>query len=1178
LIRGLALKELSITKNYPMTDTSVLSLLHQLRKRTISVNDLSPDEVEKLLVYVLRSESGQSCIVEDYTGKGGPIDVVVRCTHTTPANSVQTAANFVTVTYIECKHYKRKLELDTVAKVFIVAIVDKPNQLIIVSSSDLGPQARRCADYLFATPRTRDETSTVLAAPRSVTSTNFCLRKIEDVFGIKSNQEEVSAAVRIEKTEWTLTEETPFWTKTLGPDSTTIFFSQSNNYWVHIRPNRPAESTSLVDVYFEIIGSDKTKKRLKTELEHSPHSQDGWIKAEIPVGRLPPTESQITFKLGLILEWKSLGKRFTTRCPLFGYHLNRSLPDFEDLRQEQSELWIAEFLKNPSKRILLLHGEGGTGKTWFANLVASRFQKNHPAICQVVSIDETSSIGVLREIAWGLMMPNLPLPNGGVDIGSFIRAWMEPMVRTSQCETFYKVLVDLLNPGTSLKQDGNASEGTDIEQLAQILSILIAQVPIPSLIIFRDCHRASFALSQVLKHLFRNLSNRGWGKTRIILEFRDEIEATDNWRAFLESSVSQFCSVAIDRPLNSVTSEDVERVLTSFIVGEQAAPLAEAVFTKTGGNPLLIRHLLLYFRAKGFILPIDSTGTRFRIEGFGDIIHEIDTDIEQPRDVLPLRVGKMIGSLQAKTREHVLAYLIGASFTGQRFKEEIFRNGSSCSEEDWGQARQILLDTEVIEQSLHNESFQFVHEFMLLAVRSVVASHAYFRTYGAKLLNVLSPRDPTTCTIGGALLLSLRRPAEALKWFDIGQESAKSNGTLLLREHCLTGAYKALAMTHHVTLDVIRKRSAVSLELASTLTQTGSQIRALQTLMRVRKMLDGPQGRQNLSTTERNLINAAILQRRLTLLVRLMKGEEFFEEFARVKRDRIEGEYLHYALTRYILMASHCNQVGAALEAIPLAAGTYDPQMGRDVLSSLYSTIGRFYLQFSPHVAEEYWKRAHDLAKEPRESSHSKLNLRVLSLYLARDSWNSDEIQQLEQEILKQGVVNQLCRLWNYAGIMALAEDKLVQASDFFERALSHSQVSDQPFWQWKSHNNFAICLLKSGEEHRAKKHFEAALAMISSFARTSKLSDGIVLQPLHDLASHNKLLQRSNLLLECEAPTFSGLFPVVILNVHALTSLFDDELKLPDFNDSGSWPCSQLNKTRLLVNVNGTKLALAIE
>src|SRR5450830_87528 len=52
--------------------------------------------------------------------------------------------------YFECKNYSRSLELDSVAKVMVVAVSDQPLSVHVVSRTPLQPQIRKYASRLFS--------------------------------------------------------------------------------------------------------------------------------------------------------------------------------------------------------------------------------------------------------------------------------------------------------------------------------------------------------------------------------------------------------------------------------------------------------------------------------------------------------------------------------------------------------------------------------------------------------------------------------------------------------------------------------------------------------------------------------------------------------------------------------------------------------------------------------------------------------------------------------------------------------------------------------------------------------------------------------------------------------------------------------------------------------------------
>lgn len=1158
----------------------ILSLdiqLEELRRGNRLIEELGADDVERLVVHVLKKDFPEYDI-EDCTGHGGPIDVVMRRLSTSPS-SQWNGGPVKESTYIECKHYSRKLELDAVAKVFVVAVVDKPNELIIVSSSALGPQAERCAKYLFVQPLGQhtgpgSQARPPMREPSTVTGTVFRLLRLETLLGI-TPAPLVSPTRRRgkQKPSWTLVEETPFLAKPLIHDGGAIKLSPSGTYRVTINMRPPTELATCSGLLLRIKRANHPRRLFRIGVPVTDSDIED-IEFFIQAVTLTPTVADERHELAVIVEWRDGENQWRTAVPLFRYKLTRLLPALPDLRGTRSEALADDFVEDASKHIFVTHGEGGTGKTWLSNLAARKVQTAAGATCQILQVDDVTSVEMLRTVAWNLMMPALPMPSGDVDLVAFGEHWLDGAAKAQLAQDYRGAFRELFdgNGGSADAVDGGADSGS----LALALAVLLIHSPTPQVLIFRDCHCASAGLTRVMKQLLLSLANLGWGRTRIILEYRDGAEASSSWRGFVEMDLPALAHAVVDAQLSAVGCNDIEQALIAITVDPHCGPLAHAVFEKTGGNPLLIHHLLLHFAEKGYIVPADDLATRMRVASFGDIDHELAYDIKLPDDVLPARIKYLIDALPNERREPALRYLTGAAFSGLQYEESLFSAAWANGTETPESIRHWLMDSEIIEQVFDEDRLQFIHDFMWLAMRTVLTRREDFRLYGESVLNSLPPDKVLAHVIAGGLLTSLGRPFEAFQRFDAGQELAKLQGLLLQQERCLTGARDVLETIPSEDAPLLQRRAAIGLALAGTLTQTGSQIRALDALMRVRRLLDSKRAPFLLPGPERSMLAAGVVRQRLILLVRMMRGEEFFDHFGECANHRLASEDVHLALTRYALMAMHCCQVEAAWRSLPYAIATCPPE--GDSLSSLQSDIGRLYLQADPQTAKEHWERGLALAKERRQFSHSRLNLLVAALYLGGEVPGNKELDVLEEDLRTQGVANQLYRLWNCRGILAARDGRVSLASEYFQRALSQSQSTDQPYWQWKSHNNMAVCMAYQGKREDAESHLLTALSLTASLVAVSGRTPQEIVQPLMCVAVEHRLGVRTDILHKPAPPASCGLLPILLRNVSALRSAGGGISLTESVAGAADWRFPQVGQCLLWLDAGGIMLTFAIE
>lgn len=510
--------------------------------------------------------------------------------------------------FIECKYYGRKLGLEIVSKPYLMALRYRPRSLVIASNAMLTDRALEFGRWLFE--RETHGTALYYWDPLLGESDDSVL------------QSAPSAAARAD--DYAATYSQPpiieSWSLWNVDAFASIPLARSD------RPSRKAQ------VLFS--GQKLRFKALLTTSHRRPISAclqllaSGTPVAEIPLHIEVPAPGCISVDVsfdGNVLAAAGSAERVALDVVWNnGHDLLRLESDFprlefaahqpclEDLRADQVKGVFDKWVKSRHQHVMLIHGEGGVGKTYFCERLCAKAEEiGFQSAYAPVSIE--TGPGFVTELLWLLLPREMRFEIKSLGDRAFTQDLLQSLAEHYQGERDgedYRILADLLLNGRWQESETEAI-------LLHIARILVASTK-PLILVVGNAHQISDGVAHCLKSLAAAFNEVGWGQVRLILEARDAPEDEgDAWRHLSRWLKGTLAQRIYDVPLCPLDKAEFAQGIGERIVSHDREEAAALICGKSGGNPLYLTNLLQSLIESRLLLPSwSSDGVRYHLSSY----------------------------------------------------------------------------------------------------------------------------------------------------------------------------------------------------------------------------------------------------------------------------------------------------------------------------------------------------------------------------------------------------------------------------------------------------------------------------------------------------------------------------------------------------------------------------------
>jgi hypothetical protein len=1106
------------------------SCLSQIRAGKLQLKELTQESVEEVVFeviseQVISSESLSSIVVK--RNRRDPIDIIIEVLPSEALTGIlqETESRLI---YVECKYHNKKVELDWIAKVFCMAIRDMPNQLVLVSDCGIASQAKDYASYFFRTERSRGIFPSIVY--REVSLSSLLGLNSGEVAREEANSLAIEEAIHC---DWEVLEKSTFgraYRRSSSSTSQPVDIFDENHYTIKVTSPILREKLECVTL---ALGNQTIDLSSTQELE-----VDGLPLVtsllKLPEGASGCEDPQLEIRLrdGKLVAIKLPPIRQAPRINI--------LPD---LRRELTEAFYSTINGNGLPILLFVSGEAGVGKSKFVEALCSKFSREQGVLCFRFSASEESTESLFVNMALALICER--------DVAS---EWSKTTAQELLAAYLGKV------SGRVTESSGDRRTASSFKFDLELITYFIASTVRDSLATYcfaiRDCERLSPLCATGLELLAAALENIDAKNFILIFEYRtgEQYSGVSSARNLKEIR-DRYHAMASSVEIGKLTVAEIAVGLQNITGQIDSEVIAQALFRKSGGNALFIKHLFLEFIRSG-TLRYSAVSKVFYISDANALSRELAIIPSGVVQFLEYRFDQILdrmrrGALPVPNSKIDLGFLSLCLALGHSFRvSDLNRFLPAVGEDAVGDSIQFFIANGVFAYRGSTDVFGFSHELMYLAAQSFAIRRRLTSLNLLKSVERNADRnsidDAATC---GKLNILANNPLSSFDHFNRGWEIAKVQGSFSARLKCLVGCKSALESLSPDTIhDWPRKRLAVERELCWSEIQAGSQQSALEGIKCALELSSRAGVVYSLHQSELDLWIEEFVYQELLLLSRLMRVDDFCRSFV-LNYSRVTSPKgkLH-SLSRLLLLASLANYPSVAWKAVmaslpvlhPFLQAYFRDRQKSNLVSDFFSDLGRLFLQCHPEVTVELWRRGAETSETRRQTTHSELNCLVSKTIAFPESVNLEEIIGLKEEIHKLGVVNQLIRCLLVEGIYLFRHQGHGKAMDSFWLALRKAIESNQIFWQWKCHLNIATVLLCGGKVAEAREHTQKAVALLEPVLIHDK-QRMLLVGELDCFGFGSTDVYVSSLMhlgIPAIGPAWSGLFKLAILNGQLIPGL----------------------------------------
>lgn len=1099
-----------------MTHPKIAALVDTLRENAAAAKDLDGERFQEVVFWVIKSwlfgsQSRGERIQRLSNFLRGEIDIVIELKpdvggpHFWPPQSGPRRR----LHFIECKNYGRPLELDRLGKAYCAAIRYEPESLTIVSSSYLPPQA---ADYAEAFFRTKPDTVALCE------NTVFRHLTIEELLNLDHGQPSDSAAPSSERRgaffdkgnddypivalDWELVAETPWGSEVLAraeafpPEivlkSTT---SLQLSLWLENLPQRTrATELDLIDL---------SGNRIKTTSAEVAKWQGNicriiWSLAPATLSMLGGKELSLRVRLPqleLILPIAHVPEVIVSRDAQL----------FRDLRPDVTNQLIQTLRHDPNKRIFLLHGTPGVGKSFLAERIAAFLRSVAGWQVERLTLDPLTSPALFLQLIWRSIFPctsRTRSPGSDSVAQEILRAFLARAIGAREGQAAEELAARLASWDI---------QDVEMDVLTQLCATIISTDPRPRLVVLGNCHTLSSSILKGLQGMFRALGDHGWGGVRFILEYRDSDEEVSNqWEEFIERIQCDFPTWILRRRIQPLKAEEIEAGIAREFAQPESRKIAVSLVEKAGGNPLFLTQLMLLLLDHRVVreLSTDKFPWRFSVEDqwkFYAKITELPNGVES---LLRRRIRFVLNHVReaksAPPRQDLLEVLaVGAVLSGFT-KSQLISKVTSLTADQVRRCCWFFIEVGILRPSHVTSLGEFAHDLLQEAALRESAADISFKPLMLRLENSVGTQSIEDCLLGGKITLLLSDPGRAEGWYSMSYELATAARDFTSQRSSLAGILASLNFGAAENTASRRRTLAVKQELAFWEMMTGSQIEARRLL---RELLDQTRSiGTELHVTEVQSVRLEAYFSLLTLLARRRAVGDFLATCEEAVGDASQIRHMLLVLTRFTIIAGVCSYPEAAHAAALLALdatskpGVLAPlSTNRDLLSTVLHDIGDLFLAARPNEALRFFGLSLDRASSPRQALNCRVTQAIARLHAGGEFLGNLDLKEITNEVTNARVPNLAVRWDLYMGVRASSMSDLETALFYFRRAVDRSLSANLTLHEWEGYNNLAVIHASVGQDETATEYLLRALLRAAEIlkyaaARRDRLSSTLQL------------------------------------------------------------------------------------
>jgi tetratricopeptide (TPR) repeat protein len=1019
----------------------------------ISLDDLTPDAFEDLIVEIVRTEYGNFGEAANITrDRRYDVDIVVREHKRGPFHPNDE------MHFIEAKCYGKSLSLDTTAKAYCAAIRYRPRTLTIACKSAVQPQPLDYGRALFGDGRV---TQLFILNLRRALS----LEALDPVLG------EFPSDVRaplFRLRSWQIWKRTTFTAELIATSESapsSVMADNEATYDLIVVADRPnGDSTPEFHLFCE-SGERVLPKGIESFGEVA--------RIDLPLTSEVISQCHGSTELVAVDGVRQTSE--TIQLPRFEVEASRFI--LPDLRREISDYWGRRLMENDGPRVLLLHGEGGIGKTYLCERIAASLHQKTGLRCAHIAVDSaTSHLTFLRLILSILFPPNIDRSEG--------LAFEQEAI-----QSLFHSLDDDSSSESNVVGNGHAAGGlfgTDLHAQITLAAKLLATYSSSVAIFLSNCQHLTPEFILGLRAFLVALDQFGWNNCRIVCEYRDQPSATNTYLSeFVEAVLTDRIGNAAALEIKEVSTATMLKTVNALFPDSESRSVAASLMKKTAGNPFLLENLLQHYKDKGIIVPTEPTGYRIVDHARFNVIESQVS--ESVQHLLAERLKHLDSMLEDTFGEPDLASrILGlAALMGTRVDERVW-HASGWKESVNRKMQKTFESHAILTRSLDDGSARFSHDLMRAACRERLTQISSGDRMVESALNRIDGDDPSDFVLRGTLHAFLRNEREAMSEFNRGYElAAHGNQDFSMQKRCLIGMSELYG--RRPLLD--DRDRLMFVEILSNLGwaehNSGSSAHAADIYQQALDLVEQTGFDSEIWTPavawERK---AALTHALLGLSLPTLQFDKVVSWARYAIRSSQDFTRLGKILNRLVRLCNLFGYTSAGAQTARLALTLSTASRDPEVLAVLCTDIGDLYLHAEPVASKALRDRGLTEAKERRQQLHNETCAAISDVY-AHAQWAPEEpTLQTWSDARSVGVRNVSARLSLYRGAKACADGALDLGRLYFLEAGQIALLSGDLWLQTLANNNLAIISWSEGDEDRANAEASRVVHTVEHIAQ----------------------------------------------------------------------------------------------
>lgn len=922
------------------------------------------------------------------------------------------------VHYFECKNYKRSLELDSVAKIMVVAVSDQPMSVHVVSRTPLQPQIRKYATRLFSFDG----------------STNGLFRGVEFhhwqtnvVLGCEEEdtEHEVSNVTgpgfvtpEMHEIHWWLSECAAF-------SEVQIASSESHQQSLYVRHG------TLLTLILESADDDLVQISL------SGLPDNGWSYAVLEggdKGHYFIDTSQLASGEDYRVSLRVVEQQIERIVPIVHLHVSGTADFLPELRTEEIDDLNGKMGPSGDVRLVLVEGEAGVGKTHLIEKVAE---------------------GLRAKAGFDILRVTVPEDPDDELMTSIIRNCLTPSIEKGA----FKELIEKIEAVLLLKESGGNLK-TDFRLLVRAASRMG-----PRMIVLRDCHLVTPKLADEIWMLISALDDSSWGGIRLALEFRQpDANANTALQGLLRKIRLNIRKVLLERSVAPLGRDEFYRLSKRAFV-HITDELITCLLNRTGGFPLFLDSYLRRLQSLGLITR-GANSLNFEISEPARIL--ADSLPEERQLILEERVSADLAKAFPEDWTHRLISLGLIAMADNAIGQTMIRNALGMPDAELRSLHSVLKDAG-IGSVLPDSQIVFRHDLLRKAVAVVAVASETFAHRARQVAKVLLAQSVPSDEVK---VCAIRVKIFALLKDDVSCELELRNG--------LKAAHKAHDYRHIVSFlnallpllqdrPNVHERLQLMKELAWANWVSDSLLVARDRYIQLATEAErNPDGDFSLSEA----IATDAYRRAIGLDLELMEPHAFLENTISVLKRRQDHVTFNSILNRLVLFCARFGLPEYGYRLADLTANYIGDGQRENEGSVLCSELGMLYAASSPRTALDLYHRAYAMADGEPERLGTALAIHVVEcMYLGKalDLGNFDFLWKKCQE---HHLAEPLARASLLRGSLLLREGNLTSAAHWIERTATMVQLYHMKQFELAILNDQVLHALMSNEDAIAANIF----------------------------------------------------------------------------------------------------------